>query len=125
MEGLAPEQSALTAPQLAAFTDTDGVIIGDPTTYRGIVWMPPSDGSYSLRILARFYSKDLTGTNDVSYWTAEFPEALVIAAKWFLEGMLKNSDGMKSLQEILTPILGGLDKDMADEESCDVSQMEG
>ena len=120
VEGVSPENTTLTA-----FTDTEDVITGEPSLYRGITFMPPSDGSYTMRIRAKMYCKPLSSSTDTSYWTIQCPEALVLVAKWLLEGLLRNADGMAALERAIRPILTDMDKDMADEDSVNVSQMEG
>jgi len=119
----APSQQGIVPD--AGTDDYQDLIIGAADTYQGIIFMPPSDGTVSYRIKGKFYCKVLTADVDTSYWTEECPEALVLAAKWFLEGMYKNESGLNSLMAALQPILDSIEMDNIETESAGVIQMEG
>ena len=67
--GLSPEQASLTSEDYTdEFTyDVDEIRFGDHYLYNGIIFMPPSDGVYTVTIIGEFFSKTLSNDTDNNY----------------------------------------------------------
>ncbi len=128
--GLAPEQKALTS---ANYTDEftfgfEDMIFSDQDTghykHAGILWMPPSDGAYTIEILGQFMSDPLTADADRNFWTTQFPEILMAAANMVIEETYRNSSGVKDRMRAIDNYLIGLDHDLVEEEISGRNQMD-
>lgn len=133
VQGLASDQSALTSVNYTAqFTeDFEEITFADygtnagHTMYQGIIWMPPLDKTYTISVLGKFYSKPLSADADVSFWTEQHSDLLVLAAMWALEGVYRNSEGQNDYMKVINDALFDLDKDVVEEEIQGINQMEG
>ncbi len=109
--GLAPEQKAETSSTFLAsgVLDYDDVHFSDDHEWRGILFYPPVDQTYTIELVGKFYSAVLTADATVTYWTEVHPEMLVIAGLYALERTLKNTTAMKDHLNALEPMLQLLD----------------
>jgi len=125
--GLSPEQEDETAATFATATyeGYEDLTFGDHYSYNGIVWMGPSDGTWTFHVLGDFQTTTLSADADLSYWTAVAPYALIHAARLCMEGAHRNSEGMKDIMAQLQPYLTGIDKDQAMQDVAMAYQMEG
>lgn len=129
--GLSPEQEALTAvggasPYTAQFTnDAEEITFGNHFAYNGILWMPPTDKTYTVSILGRFNSKTLATDTDVTWWTESHPDLLVLAAMWALEGFYRNTEGQRDYMTMISDAIGDLDRDVVEYEVQHINEMEG
>lgn len=96
-----------------------------PGLYTQLQFMPPTDGTYTIRILGEFYSSPLTYDNYSNWWTENKPWVVVWTAKYILEGALRSAEGMKDLNAFLQPYFMGIEKDLVSDEITDVIEMEG
>ena len=85
--GLAPQQYNQTESTLTTggVTDLDFYEYGNYYLTSGVIILPPPDAAYTVKILARWFSKELTADADVSVWTMNRPELLVRAARLQME----------------------------------------
>ena len=97
----------------------------DHYEYNGLVFLPPADGTYTLEINGLFYHPKLTLDADENYWTEVNPLVLVMAASRALEVAYRNSEGVKDWDNSIKAELFGLGVDLVEEESAEVSEMEG
>jgi hypothetical protein len=132
--GLSPEQSALTSaaggtPYTGTFTyDGEDIMFsdeGDWFAYNGIIWMPPADGTYTVIVVADFFSEELTADADTNYWTDQYPMTVVYAACWVLESTLRNREGMADWMGAIMTTITGLDHDLVAQEIAEVGSMKG
>lgn len=80
-----------TTATLALTDDYDWLLFGNYYLSSGVKIMPPPDGSYEVQILAKFFSRELTSDSHVSFWSWNYPELLIMAAKAEIEIQLHNN----------------------------------
>lgn len=88
-----------------------------------ILFMPPSDGNYDLKVEGMFYSDYLKENNDTNYWTIEWPMTLVQAAMYVMERMYRNTEGANDHWAAIQRDLQGIDFDVAAQDSAEATQM--
>jgi len=100
--------------------------------YHGIVIMPPPGGTYTVEIVGLFYSPALSATlsggvwtQTKSYWTEVHPDVLVEAALVKIEGLYRNTEGIKAFKEMLVSDVSGIDFDIIEEELTGSLQIGG
>ncbi len=130
-----PIPDAQAAAGWATYYDVDDLILGDTHyIYNGVIIAPPTDGTYYISLVGKFYSPELSATfnaaTDVwtqtkSYWTEVHPDILLQAALFKLEVFYRNTEGAKDWKGALDLDIAGLDKDLAEEELADICEMEG
>jgi len=126
--GLAPAQATLTSGTYTTqFTnDFEDLEFANSTTYTGILVMPPVDMTYTISILARFYSPTLANDSDATFWTERHPDLLTLAGMWALEGMVyRNFSGQREIMAQIDEALNDIDKDVAEEQAANVYFLEG
>ena len=131
--GLRPYPDATLAATWSGYYDIDDFVLGDTHyTYRGIILCPPPSTTWYIRINGTFYSPTLsavfaagTWTQTKSFWTECHEDMLLQAALYKMEVFYRNTEGAKDWKNALDADLLGVDKDLADEESADINQMEG
>lgn len=123
--GLSPDQDDLTAENYTdEFTyDFQEIMFGSHYAYDGILFLPPAGETYTVSVLGKFYSKEMTSDTDKTFWTERFPEILIQATYLMVEEFHRNSEGVNDWEAVITRHLRGVDFDMADQES--VNQMNG
>lgn len=107
------------------FGTTEYTQAADHFEYNGLVFLPPADGTYKLEIHGLFYHPKLTVDASENYWTEVHPLVLVMAASRALEVAYRNTEGVKDWDAAIKAELFGLGLDMIEEESAEVSEMEG
>lgn len=132
-----PYSDVQTTTTLSGYYDIDDLIL--PTgaapvhyTYSGIVIVPPPDQTYYLSIYGLYYSPALsatlaagTWTQTKSVWTENYPDMLIKAALMQLEIFYRNAEGSKEWKAAVLDDVVGMDKDQAEEEAADISEMGG
>lgn len=99
-------------------------VYSDSFTYNGILFMPPADGTYDVEVLGKFYSPIISDSQS-SWWLAVQGDLLGLAAMRMLEASYRNTQGVNDWQNAMEPMLKAVQDDLAEEESVDVSRMEG
>jgi hypothetical protein len=134
-----PFTDALTSTTLASYYDADDLIFPTapattPTHFAntGVIIMPPPDKIYYVSIYGLFYSPDLSATvaagvwtQTKSFWSEVYPETLIKAALMQVEMFYRNSEGVKDWESGVMKDISGFDKDAAEEEAVDISEMGG
>jgi hypothetical protein len=101
-------------------------IMVDSETYRGILIMPPPSSDFVIEVIGQFYIEELENDTDENFWTLNHSSILLLAALYQLEILAhRNTQGANDYLAQLDHALFLLDKDMADEESYGITQMEG
>lgn len=123
---LAPQQRSLTiADYTADFTyDYYNVMFGNSQGYNGIQIMPPSDVAYTVEVLGDWFSV-MTAATDQCYWSIVYPNVLLQAMLFAIEVFYRNATGMRDMLLSLEPFLDGVDKDLVEESTVGINQMEG
>jgi len=93
--------------------------------YNGVMWMPPTDEAIILEVHGLWYCKHMTENTDNNYWSVNHPDALVAAACYVLEVMNRNTEGMKDWTRAITKLTTGIEMDMVEEESYNVTAIRG
>lgn len=79
-----------------------------------LVWMAPTDGTYTFRLRGLFYEPTLTNDTDKSYWTVNHPALLADVTRMFLEGKHRNSEGLADISAYAKMQLVEVDKDLVE-----------
>jgi hypothetical protein len=100
--------------------------------YSGIIIAPPPDSTMYVIIYGTYYSPNLTATlagstwtQTKSFWTDAHPDILLQAALYKLETFYRNTEGAKDWKNALTVDILDMDKDAAEEEAAEISEMGG
>lgn len=101
------------------------VMLGESSTYNGVVFMAPADKAYMIEVEGKFLSAELTADLHENAWSIEHPEILIMAAMRNIEIMNRNSEGRKDWTGAIGEALFDLEKDFVDEESNAYDVMEG
>jgi hypothetical protein len=123
--GLSPAQLDLDADDFTGMFDWEDITFGEHESYNGIIWMPPCDTTYTLRILGRFASRVLVNDTDMNWWTIRHPEVVVAAAMKRLEQEYRNSQGVQDWEKVIVEDLLSIEKDMVRQDWAGVSKMKG
>lgn len=114
-----------SADELSGLDDVGDIKEGDHFDYTGILWAPPSDGTYVMTVFGDFYSRKLTTDAALNYWTAVKPLTLAKAAAMQHEASLRNRKGEEDWLASIEVDLRGIDKAQAGKELNETNQMEG
>lgn len=125
--GMSPQQEDLTSSDYTDEFTYDGGIarFGEKYAKRGLYIYPPLDETYTIEVLAKFYSKALSDSDDENFWTVENPFALAVAAAMMMEMSYRNVAGQQQYKMQLDDLMKGGVMDMIEEEVLKVGQMEG
>jgi hypothetical protein len=94
-------------------------------TYNGVLFMPPSDGDYTIEVVGNFYSMTLAEDTDSTFWSDVHPNILYMAAMMQTEIMHRNTEGVKDWKASIDDQVIGIDMDGVNEEVADVEEMDG
>lgn len=89
----------------------------DDGTYNGILFAPPTDGTYVIEVVGRFYTEELSDNDDENYWTTVAPDTLIKAALYQLEVSYRNTEGANDWLAAIEREGSELEKDLVEEES--------
>jgi hypothetical protein len=110
----------------------DTVIDSGHENYNAVLIYPPCESAlYSLEVWGKFYSDELINDGDMTWWTEIHPLLLIKAAAMQMEMTYRNTEGVKDWlgsDEMPGTIKGdikSLNMDIVEEETTEVSRMEG
>lgn len=108
-------------------SETYGTLSGTSTftSYNGLLFMPPADGTYSVEVLGFFYSKKLTANADQNHWSVVYPDVLLMAACRQIEVFNRNTEGVKDWTIAIEEEMFGISADGIEQETEEFDQMEG
>ncbi|MBU2395705.1 MAG: hypothetical protein KKH70_20415, partial [Gammaproteobacteria bacterium] len=98
-------------------TFLDYVKTDDDGTYNGILFVPPTDGTYVIETVGKFFHDELSDNDDENYWTTVSPDTLIKAALYQLEVSYRNTEGAKDWLNALTIEGKDMEFDLVEEES--------
>jgi len=107
---------------LQSYLDTSSVY--NPN-YNGIILLPPADKSYALEVIGLFDSIMLSIDTDTNVWTDMYPQILMMSALRQLEIMFRGSKSVSAWDNSIAHELLDIEKDIVDQESTGITQMEG
>lgn len=123
---LAPSQHTLTALANTDFTNDDEfTLYGNQVTQKAIAIMPPPDATYTVSVKGVFFSAFPTADADENFWITNFPIVFVNAIMRELEIFYRNFEGARTWTAAINEVLGGVDNDLAEQDSTAPSVMEG
>lgn len=122
---LSPDSGEAIAGLAGGYLGYLDVMFGSDYTVNGVIILPPADGSYMVEVFGKFYSNALINDDDESGWSVNYPEVLLMAAMLQIEIFNRNSEGVKDWRLSLEDALVDIDKDVVEQESMTVTQMEG
>lgn len=125
---LSPNQASLTsATYTTEFSyDADDINFDDTDwSYDTILFYPPANQTYTISVLGKFWEKRLTANSDVNFWTEQFEQTLIEAARYILERNQRNRAGAEEHLAYIRADLKGLLDDFLDEELAGVNQQAG
>ena len=95
------------------------------TNTSGIIFLPPTDKAYVLEIEGVFYMAGLSGDTDTNYWSTMYPQLLIQASLLQHDKLYRGKTSATQREQDLQMALLDIEKDIVDEESTDIDQMEG
>lgn len=122
---LSPGQSDVSSGDYEnVFTyDSESVVFDNHYSYNGIIFMPPADGTYTIKLIGKFMSEPLENDSDKSYWSVNHPNLLIYAAMYQIEKFYRNTQGMKDMKVAIDDELRGISNDRIQQESAGVNSM--
>lgn len=123
----APTQEAITEVDYDLYYSYDyhDVRYAGWQLYRGILWMPPADGTYTISVLGLFLSTELQNDSDSNFWTEVMPDLVIQAAAYKMEGFYRNREGAAAWREQAMDTVTDLVFDDVEEEIAGVNQIGG
>jgi hypothetical protein len=95
-----------------------------PYLYNGVLFTPSCDESYAIETWGYFYTPAFVLDTDVTWWSSQHPEVLVMASQMVIEKFMRNTEGVKDWMAAIKMELQGVDFDLVEEDS-NYNQMEG
>jgi hypothetical protein len=87
--------------------------------------LPPPEVDTRVNVYGKFHALTLIGNTDVNYWSAQYPQLLVLASLRMLELFYRNSQGVNDFDNGMASLLQGIDRDLAELAFQDSSEMNG
>jgi hypothetical protein len=122
---MVPENTALLIGDSAGLIGYMDVMFTEYYNFNAIVTFPPTDGAYSYDILGLFYHPKLTSDDQKNFWSVTYPDILLMAATRQLEVFYRNTEGVNDWTKTIQNELTNIDFDAVQEETQEVTQMEG
>lgn len=94
------------------YTNSIGRYVKDTSqqSYTGVSFYPPITKTTYFRVEGRF-EQPLTSDDSTSFWTENFEDALIAATGLKIEGELRNTEGFKDWQNVLSVYLPDIGED--------------
>lgn len=120
-----PETDRMPIDNFEGIIDYADVMFDAHYMYNGVIFMPPTDGTYTIEVWGLFYSPTLSADTDKSFWSEAHPSILLMAAMRELEIVYRNTEGVRDWERAIMTEISNLGRDAAEEESAEVSQIKG
>ena len=105
--------------------DLVGITAGAYHRAVGILVAPITTSALTLEVSGMFYTPELVQETDTSYWASAQPELLIMAASRCLEVSHRNQQGVNDWDSAIGQAVTSLELDHVQEESFNISRMEG
>lgn len=105
--------------ELAVPTGDIDVSTDEPDDYKGLVLGPTPDATYYVDILCTAYSKELVDDLDMSFWTRHYPDILMNAVMFKIEGFFRNTSSSQSYFQAVMNDVRYLNYDAVEDELQD------
>jgi hypothetical protein len=133
VSGLTQGDSLYYAPMLTRVVGTPPVgianyidtIVSQGNLYNAILILPPPDIQLLVEIKGLFNSTVLVNDTDENFWSAVHPSLLLKASLHELEIFNQNADKVAAWEKAITIDLDGINKDMVEEDTAEISEMDG
>lgn len=102
--------AALVAAPPATY-DYEWLLADSDFSHTGILWMPPADTTYSIKVIGWYWSKMITDT-DYCWWSVNHPELIYLAGQMAIEMGYRNHEGVRGFRSDIQLYLDGIDKDL-------------
>lgn len=109
-------------PSLSYYMD---YIVPTSNEYNAIALLPITNSTLMLDVIGKFYSTPLTKNEDSNFWTEVYPSTLVKAACREIEIYNQNQSKTTAWTNTILQDLDGINKNLVDEDSAEIDQMEG
>lgn len=120
MRSISPDEQSSLAEFLSK-TAVEGSGYG----YRGIVFGPQFDATYTIEVIGLFGQILLSSDSDSNFWSFNYPHLLIMAALRSIEVFNRNTEGVNDWTKSILTETNELDFDVVEEESYNVTQMKG
>ena len=130
VENLDRGQPIRYSPDPLTYENASGVFawgdvdLSDSFDNNGLLVMPPSDQTYQIEVVGRFYSPTLSDSQS-SWWLVNKHFQVVRAALRELEADYRNTAGMKDHEYSMQLPIKSINDDAAEEDSVGISEMDG
>lgn len=114
----------ITAADFEAFIGYVDVMSGNHYAYNSVLIAPPPDEKLLVEIKGLFYTAELSGDDDRSYWTEVHPEVLIMATMRHIEVTNRNTQGVNDWDNSIAAATVGIGKDLVEEEIAEVTQIQ-
>jgi hypothetical protein len=114
-----------TDPFAAVANYLDVLYDATHSTVTGVMIMPPVDVTTLIETWGYFYTYWPAADDKTSFWMENHPELVIMAGQCVLEKFQRNTEGVKDWTAAIRSELDGLDFDLVDEETAEISQMGG
>lgn len=119
-----PEQTTMFQAGLETAPTTLGMKFSQEDDTVGLVIYKAPDVAGQLVVNGFFDRSNLSGDNDSNWWTATYPDLVVLAASYKIEVFNRNTEGQKDLMAALAMALQDVEKHIIDLEIGSVTEME-
>lgn len=110
---------------LGTFIDVNHAEDDTNYDYTGILFGPPADGDYVIEVSGKFKNATLSSDSDENFWTIQEADLLIRTTMYKLEGFSRGTENAKNWLSAIQADILEIDKDVAEEESYGVNQLEG
>ncbi len=101
----------------------DGSASATELSERLIVFHPRADKEYTLVITTAYFSTPLEQDSDESWWSLQYPEVLVLAARRAIEIDHRNRQGVQEFERQIQKRVQQIDSNLVQEDSFNKGQM--
>lgn len=122
---LAPDQYTDTEDDMDDGEYYADTVFGVHFGKKSIILGPPSDGTHRLTVDGAFFSKQLSATTDVTYWTHQRPSMLAYAVMYYIRISYNDIQGSHSWLQAIQEEVALVTSDVGIEESVDGGYLEG
>lgn len=118
-----PETFNTESEDFEAFSGYVDVISANHFAYNCVLIAPPTNEKLLIEVKGLFYTDELVGDDDKSYWSEVHPNILIMAAMREVEIINRNTQGVNDWTSSIMTEISNIGKDLVEEEIAEVSQI--